>query len=154
MDCRPPGSSVCGISQSRILEWVASINSPKQICSCLSNTSNFFVASHHLLDEVQSHCYVQWLTPVVVIQLTHPPYLTLQSYTLCSLHTELTVLYGTDNFASCLQVFIYAVSSLEFLLFPSSHFCIFLADFVHPSRLGSHVASRKCFWPDLPPHPL
>ena len=23
MDCSPPGSSVCGISQARILEWVA-----------------------------------------------------------------------------------------------------------------------------------
>ena len=23
MDCRPPGSSVCGIFQSRILEWLA-----------------------------------------------------------------------------------------------------------------------------------
>ena len=23
MDCRPPGSSVCGIHQARVLEWVA-----------------------------------------------------------------------------------------------------------------------------------
>ena len=28
MDCGPPGSSVCGILQSRILEWVA-VPSPK-----------------------------------------------------------------------------------------------------------------------------
>ena len=28
MDCSPPGSSVHGILQARILEWVASISSP------------------------------------------------------------------------------------------------------------------------------
>ena len=26
MDCSPPGSSVCGISQARILEWVAMLS--------------------------------------------------------------------------------------------------------------------------------
>lgn len=88
---------------------------------------------------------------MVVIQLTHPPYLTLLFYTLCSLHTELTVLYGTDNFPSCLQMFTYAVSSLEFLL---SHLLtpaffwqilFILQDLAHMLLPGS---------PDLPPHPL
>ena len=34
MDCSPPGSSVCGIFQAKILEWVAISYSNKHIIRC------------------------------------------------------------------------------------------------------------------------
>ena len=53
MDCRPPGSSVHGISQARIREWGA-ISSPRglpdlEIKSAVSCIAGGFVPLHHLI---------------------------------------------------------------------------------------------------------
>lgn len=68
-----------------------------------------------------------------------PPY-----WTYCTLWNRQLPIMPTNVHICCL---LSGISPI-----PSSHSCIFLADFVHPSRLGSHVASRKP-WP-APSPPL
>ena len=136
----PPGSS----------------NSPKRTCSCLSMLKTPQCLPHHLQDEVQSHYYSIMVNPCGVVT-ANPSYLylILLSYTLCSSHIELNVLYGMDNFPSCLQMFAYAVSSLwNFscvllsLLNSSDILLCILQDLAHMLLPGSPLD------PTCPSHPL
>ena len=47
MDCSPPGSSVHGIFQTRVLEWVAIAFSEKNIYFCLIYYAKAFDCVHH-----------------------------------------------------------------------------------------------------------
>ena len=47
MDCRPPGSSVHGIFQARVLEWVAIAFSEKNTYFCLIYYAKAFDCVHH-----------------------------------------------------------------------------------------------------------
>ena len=57
-DCSPPGSSVCGISQARILEWASSSWSRDQThVSCMAG--GFFIPLSHPGSPYDEGCY--WL---------------------------------------------------------------------------------------------
>ena len=58
MDCSPPGSSVHGVLQARILEWVAisssTGSSPPRDQTCISCTGRW-ILYHRAIWEVQSY---------------------------------------------------------------------------------------------------
>ena len=66
MDCSPPGSSVHGISQARMLEWVAISFSrrsswPRDWTSISCNTGRFFTT------EPPGWCFSGWLNPAIFL---------------------------------------------------------------------------------------
>ena len=61
MDCSPPGSSVCGISQARILEWVAISCSRRGLLTQGLN-SHLLYLLHWPVGQVLYHCTI-WETP-------------------------------------------------------------------------------------------
>ena len=55
MDCSLPGSSIHGIFQARVLEWVATAFSPKKLQLNTKHTSEFIVIRQkrkHAIDDI------------------------------------------------------------------------------------------------------
>ena len=64
MDCSPPGSSIHGIFQARVLEWGASAGvKPKHQCN-KDTTYTAWVLSHHLHQKIESSqpCFLLLIT--------------------------------------------------------------------------------------------
>ena len=68
MDCSPPGSSIHGIFQARVLEWgaISFSGSVTQSCLTLCNPVDHSMPGlpvhHHLLEFTQTHVYwVSWM---------------------------------------------------------------------------------------------
>ena len=63
LDCSPPGSSVHGIFQARILEWIAI--SPSRWCSCPRDGIRVFCVS--CIDRWILYHWVTWETIIIII---------------------------------------------------------------------------------------
>ena len=83
-----------------------------------------------------------------------PAHVTLFSYTLCSSHSELTVLSGMDNIPSCLHVCVCNFLSLERLLCPPFTSGTPSQTLVHPSRLAHMLFPGSPLGRTCPSHPL
>ena len=151
-DCSPPGSSVHGILQARILEWVAITSSRGSsqpgdwthvFCASLTFQIDSLPLSHHL---GSPDCMYSPFSKITYIHTVLAPHLfrgASQSYLGCCL------LDCTPHFAP--QKLNWKVSGYAFFFFFKSIGCITVSDvpYTPRSEISHHYWDMLCFTPKL-----